>query len=259
MQWFPGTLARHSLTAFIFLSTVTAASASTASPLPDQGVTRTAPSANCMDARGLREMNQVSPDTLSVRAADQSTWRITFADACPNVLASPHPQVLAKEGWVCGNGDERVVTDTAHCRVQSVAPISSKEFAWEARQNDRDGLQTLATVNVTERKRTLRGSPSYCFNTRHVRGYGDNAKGFTVQTNPKRSGGFSEYVVEVGATCRGLLHSPEIHFRSGFGTSMICGHPGDTVVLHQPEEFHNRRSMLSVDRCEVLAVYPVAP
>jgi hypothetical protein len=211
-----------------------------------------------MDARGLREMNQVSPNTASVRAADQSTWRITFADACPNLLASPSPRIMAKEGWVCGNGDEHVLTDTASCRVSSVAPISLKEFAKEARQTDRNGIPTLATVTVKEHKRTLRGSPSYCFNTRHVRGYGENAKGFTVQTNPRRSGGFSEYVVETGVSCRGLMNSPEIHFRSGFGTNMICGHPGDAVVLHQPEEFSNRRDMLSNDRCEILAVYPVA-
>lgn len=245
----------------------------TTSPLPGQPDNRVPPAPNCMDARGLREMNQVTPDSISLRAADQSTWRITFAGACPDLMAAPNPRIVAEDSWVCGAGKARVVTETGHCAVATVAPLSQREFAAEARASERNGVSTLAAVNVNEKKRTLRGSPSYCFDTRHLRGYSENVRGFTVQTNARRSGGFSEYVVEVGANCRALVHSPEIQFRSGFGTSLICGNPGDVVVVNQTVNYPTldeetfmdrnqglRRADIGVgDRCDVLAVYPSAP
>lgn len=258
------------------LATTPLASAGTATtPLPSNSPNRVAPAPNCMDARGLREMNQVSDTHISLRAADQSTWKVTFKESCPGLMASPNPQILAEESWVCGTGQERVVADGKDCGIASVQPMTRKDFAEEARQADRGGIATLAAVNVKESKRTLRGSTSYCFDTRHVRSYGDNIKGFTVQTNPSRSGGNREYVVEVGANCRALMHSPAIQFRSGFGTSLICGNPGDVVVMiSQPNapgggdatgedlSFINRsaglpRASLGIgDRCDVLAVYP---
>lgn len=247
------------------------ASAETSSPLPGQSEARVPPAPGCMDTRGVREMNQVSPDNISLQAADKSTWRITFNEACPGVMASTNPRIVTEDGWVCGSGKERVLTDSAACGVASVAPISRRDFAVEARQTERSSVETLAAVNVKEQKRTLRGSPSYCFDTRHVRGYGDNVKGLSVQTNPKRSGGHSEYIVEVGAMCRSLVHSPEIQFRSGFGTSMICGNAGDVVVVNQPvnapfgsDGFIDRNAGLRKadigigDRCEILAVYPAS-
>jgi hypothetical protein len=260
------------LLAVALAATFAAHADTTTSPLPGQVSPRVSPSPNCMDARGVREMNQVTPDTISLRAADQSTWRVTFTGACPDVMASTNPRILAEDSWVCGTGKERVTTDSANCTVASIAPISSREFAAEARQTDRNGVATLAAVTVQEEQRTLRGSPSYCFNTRHVRGYADNAKGFTVQTNARRSGGHGEYVVEVGANCRSLVHSPEIQFRSGFGTNMICGNPGDVVVVNQPINAPGesgipmdrnaglRKADIGIgDRCDVLAVYPSAP
>lgn len=252
-----------------------ASAETTTAPLPADSPNRVAPAPNCMDARGLREMNQVSDTHISLRAADQSTWKVTFKDSCPGLMASPNPRILAEESWVCGTGNERVHADGQDCGIASIEPMSRKDFAEEARLADRGGVPTLAAINVKEHKRTLRGASSYCFDTRHVRSYGDNQKGFTVQTNPKRSGGNREYVVEVGANCRALMHSPSIQFRSGFGTSLICGNPGDVVVMTsqvnapaggdmtgEDLSFINRsaglpRADMGIgDRCDVLAVYP---
>jgi len=266
---------RSALLALAVAAIPLASAEATTTALPGDSHTRVAPAPNCMDARGLREMNQVSGTHISLRAADQSTWKVSFKDNCPGLTASANPRILAEESWVCGTGHERIVADGKDCVVASVEPMTRRDFAEEARQADRSGVATLAAVNVKEARRTLRGSTSYCFDTRHVRSYGDNVKGFTVQTNPKRSGGNKEYVVEVGANCRALMHSPAIQFRSGFGTSMICGNPGDVVVMtSQPNapsggdisgedlSFINRsaglpRADMGIgDRCDVLAVYP---
>ncbi|WP_282297931.1 hypothetical protein [Stenotrophomonas sp. PS02289] len=242
----------------------------TTSPLPGQLPERVAPAKHCMDTRAIREMNQVSDTSVSLRAADLSTWRVTFKESCPGVTYATNPRIVGDDSWVCGTGKERVLLDNSECGIASVQRITPREFAVEARQADRAKLPMLAAVNVKEEKRTLRGSPSYCFDTRNVRGYGDDVKGFMVQTNAKRSGGHSKYVVEVGANCRALVRSPEIQFRSGFGTSMICGNPGDVVVVNDPVNYPPfaedyfldrneglRKADIGVgDRCDVLAVYP---
>lgn len=230
-------------------------------PASAEPAERVPPAPGCMDARGLQEMNQVTPHTVSLRAADDSTWQVTFTNDCPGLKVSDKPRILAKDSWVCGTGNDYVVAGDLACPIASVQPISRRDFASEARQSDREPL-TLPTVNVQQAKRTLRGSPSYCFDTRHVRGYGDNAKGFTVQTNPRRSGGNAEYVVEVSNNCRGLTHSPAVQFRSGFGTSLICGNSGDVVEIQAPTDNADRTGGLrtsfvgSGDRCDILAVYP---
>lgn len=230
---------------------------------------RTAPGPNCMDAKGLLDMNQSAPDSITLLDRHQTSWRLSFRDACPNLLASVNPRVAAVDSWVCGTGQERVLGDDQACTIAAVTRISRREFAQQARQSDRL-LPTLDTVNVSEKRRTFRGSPAYCFSTRHVRGWGESAAGVTVQTNPRYSGGHRNYVVEIAPSCRSLVHSPQLRFHSGFKTGMVCGHPGDFVEVlptydpildvmtergSLPEPPINRVQ----SRCEILAVYPAAP
>lgn len=212
-------------------------------------------------------MNQVAPDNISLLAADQSTWRITFHDACPGLMAAADPRVAAPESWVCGTGEERVLAGERSCAIATVQPITRREFAQEARRSDHAGIATLETVNVKERKRTFRGSPSYCFATRDVRSWSETAQGFTVETRPRSADAHRRYVVEVGAVCRSLMHSPAIRFRSGYSTGIICGNKGDVVeVLPHVEptidtlidrDAHLAKGDVGVgDRCNILAVYP---
>ncbi|WP_282297930.1 hypothetical protein [Stenotrophomonas sp. PS02289] len=218
--------------------------------------------AACMDARELKEMKQITPNSIALLASDQTTWQVNFQNECPGLMAAGKPKILAKDGQVCGTGNEFVRAGGRDCAIATVQQISRRDFADIARQADRSPLTTLPTVNVSEAKRTLRGSPSYCFDTRHVRSYGDNAKGFIVQTNPRRSGGNREYVVEVANNCRALMHSPAIQFKSGYGTSLICGNPGDVIIVQEQPQASERAAVLrdtlvtAGERCDVLSVYP---
>ncbi|MEG0182410.1 MAG: hypothetical protein RR704_02980 [Stenotrophomonas sp.] len=238
------------------------------SPAPVSAA-RTAPGPHCMDAKGLLEMNQSSPDSITLLDRHQSPWRLRFNAACPRLLAAEDPRIAAVDSWVCGTGDERVMAGDTTCTVAAVERISRREFAQQAKQNDVARPVTLDAVNVTEHRRTFRGSPSYCFSTRHVRGWSDSAQGVTVETNPRYSGGYRHYVIEVAPSCRGLVHSPQLRFHSGFKTGVICGHPGDMLEViptvdpildaiaergYLPEPPINRTQA----RCEILAVYPAA-
>jgi len=239
------------------------------SPAP-VSVARTAPGPHCMDAKGLLEMNQSSPDSITLLDRDQSPWRLRFSAACPGLLAAEDPRVAAVDSWVCGTGDERVVAGDTTCPITAVDRISRRDYAQHAKQSGVARPVTLGAVNVTEHRRTFRGSPSYCFNTRHVRSWSEGPQGVTVETNPRYSGGHRHYVIEVASSCGELVHSPQVRFHSGFNTGVICGHPGDRleviptvdpilVAISErgplPEPPINR----TLSRCAILAVYPAAP
>lgn len=246
------------------------AAAQSTSPVAPQTSARVAPGPTCMDAKGLLEMNQVNPGSISLLAADQSAWRLNFASACPGVLDAAQPRVVATDSWVCGGGQERVLADDRSCTVASVERISRREFSQDARQTTRSPIPTLESVSVTQTRRTFRGSPSYCFSTRDVRGWNENSRGITVETNPRRAGGHRYYVVEVGTLCRSLVNSPQLRFHSGFNSGVICGNPGDRVeilpiidpsieALSDGPAKSNLASMSInrvADRCDILAVYP---
>lgn len=220
---------------------------------------RVPPAASCLDAQDMRELNQISPRSVSLLTGDQSTWRITFTEDCPGILDAATARLEAPRGWACGTPHERVVVDGRHCPVAAVARIPRSEFAAEARQTDRQPMPTLPTVNVAGTRRSFRGSPSYCFTARSVRSWGEDSKGLLVQTNPRTSGGNREYRIEVAGFCDALISSPTINFRSGFQNGLICGNPGDRIEMIQPIDNDPRLNLSSSGlrrHCQILAVYP---
>lgn len=224
--------------------------------------TRIAPGAGCLDARGLRDLNQTDADSVTVLAADYQPWRVRFQSACPGVDDAAEAVLEAPSGWACGGPDERVRVDGRLCPIASVARIDAREFAAQAKLSDARTLKTLPTVQVaatSETRSRFGASPAYCFSARALRSWSEDPKGIKVETHPKQSGGNRYYRVELGTYCPEVSNAPEISFRSGFGNGLICGNPGDRMMASQPmpgdlRRQSNPRNSLG---CAVLAVYPI--
>lgn len=240
------------------------------------------PAPNCADARAVQEVVQSDDHTLAVRLADESRYRVDLAVRCPGIADEPDVRLVSPGGWACGRAKEVVVGAARSCPIANVAKIDAKAFSTHALQARRapapDVLDSVAVKG--ERRRGFVGSPSYCFNTNHMRAWHEDADGIVVEVSPLRSAGHRFYRVELGASCQGLTDGAHLGFRSGVGGAMICGYAGDRAMFQTELEasgydgaFYGpigERSRvgraqqvlgvsLPVDGCPVAQVYPVDP
>jgi hypothetical protein len=215
---------------------------------------RHAPTPDCLDARQLTEMRQPDSRTLAIADSSGGHFRISLQDDCPALETAQHAMLLAQQGWVCGGPREFVRSEHGDCGVTAIERIDARSYAALARAADRDGTVTLDTVQVTEQRpgqQGFRGSYSYCFNPRHMRGWAEDPQGLIVEMAPQHSGGNRYYRVELSQSCPMLSHSPQLNFVSGVGVGVICGNPGDRLTLNTTGGRRNWRS-----ECTISAVYP---
>ncbi|MCF7749821.1 hypothetical protein KQ945_03600 [Bacillus subtilis subsp. subtilis] len=246
--------------AVLLLGSVLACPIAAAAPAPREPL-RSAPAPDCLDARNLREMLQTDPDSVTVLDAHAQPWRIRFQAPCPGVSDAAQAVLEAPAGWACGGKGEQVQVDGRRCPIASVARISERAFAQQARDSDAYAINTLATVQVaaSETRGRFRGSPSYCFAARHLRSWSEDPNGVVVEMNPRRAGGNRFYRVELGTRCPEIGSSPEISFQSGFGNGLICGNYGDRLVASQdiPGDLRRMSNPRHYLGCPVTAVYPI--
>ncbi|MDF2817678.1 MAG: hypothetical protein K0S73_1618 [Stenotrophomonas rhizophila] len=240
-----------------------------AQPAPAAGE-RSPPSPHCLDARGVRQVEQASPAAIAVLGANGQAYRLEFTDACPGVNEAEQVRLDAPDGWACGSPGERLVVDGRTCAVAGVGLMDNRSFAEAARESSRQYAATLPTVNVTARSarsnraQAFQGSPEFCFATRNVRGWSEDPKGVVVETNPKKNGGHRYYHLELGSSCSILEGATAVDFQSGFQNGLICGNPGDRIVMADnglvndgeggDQRAHTPR--FARPGCSVLAVYP---
>ncbi|WNH47813.1 hypothetical protein PDM28_14150 [Stenotrophomonas aracearum] len=253
-------LSRAPLVAALFASATALAQPA---PVPE---VRTPPAPHCLDARAVRQMEQASPDAIAVLGSNGQAYRLDFATACPGVNDAEQVRLDAPDGWACGRPSERLVVDGRSCPLSAVSVLDNRSFAEVARESSRQFATTLEAVTVTakgaatsERRQAFRGSPEFCFATRNVRGWSEDPNGVVVETNPRRNGGHKFYRVELGSSCSILAGATEVDFQSGFQNGLICGNPGDRIVM-QPSGIENDgRSYtprFARPGCAVMAVYP---
>ena len=226
------------------------------------------PAPDCMDARAIREVRQPDARTLAVLLDDGTRYRVELADDCPFAAAAGRAAIVSRHGWVCGFNEEHVRDDARRCAVAGLARISTEQYARLALQAHRaGGIPTLDAVAVkADRRRGFTASPSYCLDTRDMRGWREDGDGLVVQVSPRRNGGIREYRVELGSACPELSSSSTVMLRSGMGRSTVCGHPGDRVLLAPPQapagEFMSRpheHGIAARHGCAIALVYPLDP
>lgn len=229
-----------------------------------------APAPECLDARAVTQMRQLSPTTLIV-ASDELRYRIEVGDACPDMMSGS--ALLANNGWVCGRSTEFVQTPSLLCPIRRVEEITPKDYAQLARTADQTVAgQIMPSVETRGRRaatRGFRGSFDYCFRPSLMRAWAADDNGILVQTNKRRSGGYGAYRLELGGSCPQIAFLPVLSLHSGVGLDMICGNPGDSALLsadspNLPNEERGESTRLesrfnaALQRpCPIVAVYPV--
>ncbi len=221
-----------------------------------------APDAECLDAREVSSVRQLTPDRLLV-ATETSRHQVQFGGACPD--AATDAAFLATHGWVCGGPREFVRTRTELCPIFAVRTLTTREYASLARSADAKlaEAQLLAPVEAVGKrsdKQTFRGSYDYCLRPSQVRGWSEDGSGIVVETGKRRSGGNSRYRIEFANSCPQVSYQSSLTLRSGVGLDLVCGHPGDVAVLSSATDADRAgRFETPADRygCAIAAVYPV--
>ncbi|WP_332807767.1 DUF6491 family protein [Stenotrophomonas sp.] len=227
---------------------------------------RTAPAPHCLDARGVRQMEQAAPAAIAVLAANGQAYQLALEGPCPGVNAASEVRLDAPGGWACGRPGETLVVDGRACPVAAVQPIDGRTFADTARRSSRDYATTLSTVTVTGKggdasrpRHTFQGSAEFCFATRNVRAWSEDPQGVVVETNPRRNGGHRYYRLELAGSCSILAGATDVDFQSGFQNGLICGNPGDRIVMANngmQGDLRMGTPRFARPGCSVLAVYP---
>lgn len=230
---------------------------------------RVAPAPHCLDARDVQQVEQETATAIAVRNGQGQAYRIDFSAACPGINDAGTLRLEAPSGWACGRPSEQVVVDGRRCAVAGVTPIDNREFASTARASGRQYAATLPSVTVTAKgearqprsrtRQTFQASPAFCFASRHVRSWSEDAQGVVVETNPRRSGGHRFYRVELAGSCPILAGATSVYFQSGFQNGLICGNPGDRMVETPsdiPGDLRSFTPRFMRPACPVLAVYP---
>ncbi|WP_317450723.1 DUF6491 family protein [Stenotrophomonas lacuserhaii] len=230
---------------------------------------RSPPAPHCLDARDVRQLEQASPESIAVRRGNGVAYRIDFSGAgCPGVNDASQVRLEAPAGWACGRPSEQVVVDGRSCGISAVSVIDNREFAEAARESSRQFASTLPGVTVTGKsagegggsnpQHTFQGAADFCFATRHVRSWNEDPQGVVVETNPRRNGGNRYYRVELGGSCSILAGAQSVDFQSGFQNGLICGNPGDRIVMvgSMDGDLRSGTPRFARPGCEVLAVYP---
>ena len=261
----PQSLSRILLPALLSLAAATAIARSPP-PAPD-----------CADARQMQEVRQPAAQRIVVATTDGARYRIRLGANCPGLTRQADTALLAREGWVCGLGDEFVRAGGQLCPITAVERISAADYAAEARASLRtpEGATVLEPVIVRgEVRRRFAGSPNYCLNPRWMRGWSEDRDGLRVEMRSRRSGGHRFYRVELGTPCPELINAPSIRLLSGPNIGMVCGNTGDRVLV-QTDAFRafdptgiereaflptgtDRTQALSARHgCPIVAVYPI--
>lgn len=257
----------------LVLAGLAASAAAQVQAAPTPGEVRTPPAPHCLDARGVRQVEQATPGSIAVRDANGQPYRVDFSADCPGINDATEVRLDAPGGWACGRSSEEVMVDGRRCQISAVSQIDNRTFAEAARESSRRFATTLPTVTVTGRsdgrsspRRGFHGTPEYCFATRHVRSWNEDPQGVVVETNPRRNGGHRYYRVELGSSCSILAGATDVDFQSGFQNGLICGNPGDRIVM-TPSGIEGDLLGIQGDLrfstprfarpgCSVLAVYP---
>lgn len=233
---------------------------------PDQAL-RMPPAAHCLDARDVVQMEQATPSAIAVRGGNGQTYRLDFSAACPGINEAASVRLDAPEGWACGAAGEQLVVSGRRCEVSSVQLIDNREFALTAKESSQQFAATLPTVTVSAKdgtgesapRHTFQASTDYCFATRHVRSWSEQPGGVVVETNPRRSGGNRFYQIELAGSCTLLAGAHAVDFQSGFHNGLICGNPGDRMVMLPSgvdRDIRESTPRFARPGCPVLAVYP---
>lgn len=227
---------------------------------------RIAPAAGCLDARTVSDMWQPDPTTVAIATTGGRLFRLTLAQACPGLEADPDAQLLAPDGWVCGQARALVRSGQRLCPVSALTPVDAQDEATMARAAGQDGVQTLAPVPVQPQaaghgqRRGFGGASRDCFDPRGLRSWSEDPQGMTVEVSPRRNNGRHRYRVELTGSCPVLSSSPTLTFRSGMGIGVICGNPGDAVTAtldRDPLDLRAPTRVASGASCGVGAVWPL--
>lgn len=232
-------------------------------------VARVPPAPTCLDARQVAEMRQPDPRTLAIATTGHRYCRLRLATDCPGLEADAQSSLWGREGWICGAPPEFARGAGRDCGITGAQAIDAATFAGLARGADRNGVATLAPVEVHGAKRPgqqgFRGTTNYCFAPRYLRSWSEDPRGVIVEVSPRHSGGNRYYRVELNSSCTMLDGASSIGFESGMDLGIICGNPGDQLVIERdrpdratghPMFGRPGRSSLAAARCGVRAVYP---
>ncbi len=239
---------------------------------------RPAPAPHCLDARRIERSRQIAPDSLLVLAGGEG-FRVQLSDACADANGTAPERLLARNGWVCGAEREFAQAGARLCPVRAVEPLDARRYAELARSADRDAAAVppdatlLDGVDVTAKApphRRFRGTHEYCFNPRWVTSWSIVRQEIVVRTRARRSGGHSQYRLELGGACVDLDEAPHVSFVSGVGIGMVCGNAGDKAVAlgevpvpgmtsadaRLTRSVRTGSLLASEAGCPILAVYP---
>lgn len=199
-----------------------------------------APGPDCLDARALQRVRTIDPNTLLV-ASGNGRFVVAHATGCSAGTPETPSRLVARQGWACGAEREFLQEGERLCPLLSVTRVDARVYAGLAAAADGhsfarrgEGRPTLAPVEVTAattRPRGFRGDTDYCFPIRAVRGWKPSPEGVVVSTSPRRAGGKRRYRVEFASSCPEIEWAEAVDFQSGVSIGMICGHPGDRVLM----------------------------
>jgi hypothetical protein len=195
------------------------------------------PAQHCLDARNVISARHLESGDFLLRAVDHG-YLVSMHPDCRGELTE-HDTLLSRAGWVCGSDEEYVQNEATRCPVVAVQRLDPREHARLAREHDaaraRDGHTRLGTVEVLGRTRPgvigHRGHPDYCFSPATVRGWQVSGNEVIVQTSPRRSQGRKQYRLTLASACPELDRVDSVGFRSGIEIGLICGNPGDRLVV----------------------------
>jgi hypothetical protein len=195
------------------------------------------PAEHCLDARSVVSARHLDSGDFLLRAVDHG-YLVSMHPDCRGELTE-HDTLLSRAGWVCGSDEEYVKNEATRCPVVAVQRLEPREHARLAREHDaaraRDGQTRLGTVEVLGKSRPgvigHRGHPDYCFSPATVRGWQVSGSEVIVQTAPRRSQGRKQYRLTLASACPELDRIDGVGFHSGIGIGLICGNPGDRLVV----------------------------
>lgn len=239
---------------------------------------RLPPAPHCLDARRIERSRQIAPESLLVLSGGEG-FRVELAGACAGADGTAPDRLLAQQGWVCGAAREFAQAGERLCPVRAVEPLDPRRYAELARSADRsaaayasdatllDGLDVTAKAPPHRR---FRGTHEYCFNPRWVTSWSIVRQEIVVRTRARRSGGHSQYRLELGGACIDLDEAPHVSFVSGVGIGMICGNAGDKAIAlgevavpgmtsadaRLTRSVRSGSLLASEAGCPILAVYP---
>ncbi|GAB6194750.1 DUF6491 family protein [Lysobacter xanthus] len=228
-----------------------------------------APGPGCFDAREVAEVVQADDYTLGVRLRDESRFRIDLASRCAAVDDAP-ARLVSPGGWICGRpGVEAVQVGERICRVAQARAIDPRGFAALAMARPKATRELDRIEVVGTRRRGFTGSPAYCVDTQHLRGWHEDGDGIIVEVGRVHSGGNRFYRLELGGSCQTLASSAHLVLQSGVGQSTVCGYPGDRALIRSEVALGgyegdiyrpiSERSLVTREGCPVTAVYPIDP